>query len=362
MNDVKYMQAALALAEKGKGFVEPNPMVGCVIVKDDRVIGTGFHEKFGQAHAEVNALADCKGNGEDPAGATMYVTLEPCSHQGKTPPCADTVVRSKVSAVVIAAVDTSENVSGKGIEKIQQAGISVTTGVCEKQARSLNPGFYKLAENGRPWVILKWAQTEDGYLAYKDSAKHGQWISNEASRKDANFHRRSMQAILVGVNTVKQDDPQLTIRPDSDRQPLRVVLDSKLTIPMDAKILNTDIAETLIVITKNARRGKVSKIKSKGSHILMVNDTKGKCDLNDLLNELGKKNIQQLLVEGGPTVLQAFFNENLADAVRIYKSPKTIGEKGAAKITMKIQNRLTDVKTIDIEGDKRITAAIKNNP
>jgi len=366
MDDAKYMQVSLTLAEKGEGFVEPNPMVGCVIVKDSQVIGSGYHEKFGMPHAEINAFADCKRNGNDPAGATMYVTLEPCSHQGKTPPCADAVVKSKVSEVVIATVDATEKVAGKGIERIRQAGITVRTGICEKQARALNPGFYKLAETATPWVILKWAQSEDGYLAYKDAAKHGQWISNEASRKDANFHRRSVQAILVGVNTVKEDDPMLTIRPESERQPLRVVLDSKLSIPMDSKILDTGIADTLIVTTKNANSEKISEIESKGPNVLTVKETNGKCDLGELLKELGKMNIQQLLVEGGAKVLDTFLTENLADAVKIYKAPKKLGDLGAAKITVEmsktIDNNLTDMTTKDIEGDTRTTALLKNNP
>ncbi|MCF7954943.1 MAG: bifunctional diaminohydroxyphosphoribosylaminopyrimidine deaminase/5-amino-6-(5-phosphoribosylamino)uracil reductase RibD [Phycisphaerae bacterium] len=362
MDDTKHMQAALTLAAKGEGFVEPNPMVGCVIVKGGQVIGKGYHEKFGLTHAEINALADCRGNGNDPAGATMYVTLEPCSHHGKTPPCADAVIESKVSEVVIAAVDATEKVAGKGIERIRQAGITVRTGVCEKQARALNPGFYKLAETGRPWVILKWAQSADGYLAYKDAAKHGQWISNEASRKDANFHRRSVQAILVGANTVKQDDPMLTIRPDSDRQPLRIVLDSKLSIPIDSKILDTHIADTLIVTTEKANHEKVTEIQSKGSEVLIVKDVGGKCDLSEVLKELGKRNIQQLLVEGGPKVLDSFIAENLADAVRIYKAPEKLGDLGASPITVEmstiIKNNLTEVISKDIEGDKRIIGLI----
>ncbi|MBW8015548.1 MAG: bifunctional diaminohydroxyphosphoribosylaminopyrimidine deaminase/5-amino-6-(5-phosphoribosylamino)uracil reductase RibD [Planctomycetes bacterium] len=362
MDDIKYMQTALALAAKGKGCVEPNPMVGCVIVKEGKVIGSGCHEKFGAPHAEINALADCKRSGNDPAGATMYVTLEPCSHHGKTPPCADAVVKSKVSEVVIAAVDATEKVAGKGIELIRNAGITVRTGVCEKQARAINPGFYKLAETQTPWVILKWAQSADGYMAYKDTAKHGQWISNQASRKDANFHRRSVQAILVGINTVKRDDPMLTIRPASDRQPLRVVLDSKLTIPMDSKILNTDIADTLIVTTEKASPDKITEIEAEGPQVLTVKETNTKCDLNELLKELGKRNIQQLLVEGGPKVLDAFLTENLADAVRIYKAPKTLADQGAAPITGQmenaIQNNLTEVKSKEIEGDKRTTGLL----
>lgn len=362
MDKIEYMQAALKLAAEGEGSVEPNPMVGCLIIKDNQIIGKGYHERFGSAHAEINALADCKEMGNDPADATMYVTLEPCCHQGKTGPCTAAVISSKVAKVIIAAADPSPHVAGKGIELLKEAGITVEVSICEKDARQLNPAFYKFAETAKPWVILKWAQSEDGYLAYKDTAKHGQWISNEASRRDANNHRKTVQAILVGVNTVRHDDPQLTIRPDNKRQPLRIVLDSNLTIPTNAKILNTEIAETLIVTTQKANPEKVKEIESKGVQVLAVKETDGKCDLKDLLTELGKRKIQQLLVEGGPTVLDGFLTENLADAVRIYKATKTLANQGAAKISNQIaeaiQSNLTDTKSKDIEGDTRITGLL----
>jgi len=363
MDDIKYMQAALSLAEKGRGFVEPNPMVGCVIVKDGQVIGRGYHEKFGAGHAEVNAFADCRAKGNDPAGAVMYVTLEPCSHVGKTPPCADAVVENKVGELVVAAVDATEKVSGKGIEKIRQAGIDVRVGVCEKQARALNPGFYKLAETGRPWVILKWAQSADGYLSYKDAAEYGQWISCEASRKDANFHRRSVQAILVGVNTVLQDDPQLTVRPEFERQPLRVVLDSGLSVPADSKILDVEVAKTLIVTTEKASAEKIAELEALGVDVLVVKDVEGRCDLDAVLDELGRRGVQQLLVEGGAVVLDAFVKGNLADAVRIYKAPKELGELGgvriADRISKSLDEKLVDVQVEEIDGDSLVTGLLK---
>lgn len=365
MNDIKYMRAALILAANGEGFVEPNPMVGCVIVKKNRIIGSGYHENFGGPHAEINALADCTASGSDPAGATMYVTLEPCSHHGKTPPCADAVIESKIAEVVIAALDPTDKVAGKGIEKLRNAGIKVRSGICEKQAISLNPGFYKLAQTATPWVILKWAQSEDGFMAYKNTAKYGQWVSNRSSRNDANFLRRSIQAILVGVNTVIEDDPLLTIRPESDRQPLRVVLDSRFSIPMNSQILDTSVANTLIVTTENADPEKIKQVTSKGPEVLIVKETFGRCDLKELLIELGKRNVQQLLVEGGPKVIDAFLTENLADVVRVYKSTKKLAKLGAIPITDAmaevVRKMSTDVQTKDFDRNTRMIRLLNNN-
>lgn len=323
MDDVKYMQRAIQLAAKGISLVEPNPAVGCVIVKDDTIIAEGFHEKFGTAHAEVNAIANCTST----EGATMYVTLEPCSHIGKTGPCADAVITAKIAKVVIATEDPSQHVAGKGIEKLKQAGIEVVTGVCNSEAKELNPWFFKFAKTKTPWVILKWAQSADGYMAYKDTAKHGQWISSEASRKDVHALRRTVQGILVGINTVIKDDPLLTPRPSDERPLLRIVLDNNLRIPLDSKLLDCKEYPTLIVTTQKASD-------CKGAEILTLEDN----NLNALLKELGKRNIQRLLVEGGPTVITEFLKQNLADEAIIYKAPKTLAEKGTAKISQAMKD------------------------
>jgi diaminohydroxyphosphoribosylaminopyrimidine deaminase/5-amino-6-(5-phosphoribosylamino)uracil reductase len=211
--DEKYMRRALELAAMGAGKVEPNPKVGCVIVKDGEVIGEAFHEKFGEGHAEVNALANCRQWDSDPKGATMYVTLEPCSHHGKTPPCADAVIEARVKKVVAAMGDPAEHVSGEGFEKLRAAGIEVEVGLCQRQAELLNPGFIKMAIDGTPWVIAKWAQSADGFLAWSNPFEDGQWISNQASRADVHKLRQSVQAVVVGIDTAIADDPQLTARP-----------------------------------------------------------------------------------------------------------------------------------------------------
>lgn len=335
MTDEQYMQLAIELAKNGIGSVEPNPAVGCVIVKSDQIIGSGSHEYFGGPHAEINALADCKSKGSDPAAATMYVTLEPCCHTGKTPPCSQAVIAARISKVVIAAPDPCDHIAGGGIRDLQQAGIDLVLGPCRKQALLLNAPFYKHAQTQKPWVIAKWAQSADGFLASKSS----RWISNDSSRKHVHNLRRRCQAILVGVNTVIADDPQLTVRIpglDCKRQPLRVILDTNLTIPSDRKILNTFDAQTLIVTTGQAIQNhpdRINFLATRGVQILAVKITNNTCDLTNLLEELGKKGIQQLLVEGGPTVLTSFIQADLVDEAAVYISPDNLAADGSAPAT-----------------------------
>jgi diaminohydroxyphosphoribosylaminopyrimidine deaminase/5-amino-6-(5-phosphoribosylamino)uracil reductase len=331
------MDVALRLAAKGIGSVEPNPAVGAVMVKNGQIIGKGWHKKFGNPHAEINALADCRTKGHNPTGARMYVTLEPCCHFGKTPPCVDALIEAKLSKVIIAVGDPSPHAAGEGIEKLRSAGIDVEVGLCEKQAQLLNAPFFKFAKTGLPWVILKWAQSIDGKLAYADSAKYGQWISNEQSRKDAHELRRRVQAILVGINTVIADDPLLTPRPAKGKNPLRIVLDVNLRMPHESKLIQTAKEFPLIVVTSHHslkyREEIAHHIIKQGGQVLPLPMSDNHCDLNALLAELGKRQIQQLLVEGGPTVLASFLKQNLVDELRVYIAPKILGCAGAAPIT-----------------------------
>lgn len=331
------MNMALNLAARGIGSVEPNPAVGAVIVKDGRIIGKSFHKKFGGPHAEINALADCKAKSNDPAGATIYVTLEPCCHFGKTPPCADALIEAKIAKVVAAVVDPAPHVAGKGIEKLRTAGIEVEVGICEKEAAILNAPFFKFAKTNLPWVILKWAQSLDGKLAYANPQVAGQWVSNEQSRADAHDLRRRVQAILVGINTVIADDPLLTPRPAKGKSPLRIVLDVDLHIPQESKLLQTAKESSLLVVTSyhslKYREAAAHHIIKRGGQVLPLPMADGQCDLNALLAELGKRQIQQILVEGGPTVLASFLKQNLADEVRVYIAPKILSSAGAASIT-----------------------------
>jgi diaminohydroxyphosphoribosylaminopyrimidine deaminase/5-amino-6-(5-phosphoribosylamino)uracil reductase len=309
--DIKYIKQALELARKGQGSVEPNPMVGAVVVKDGKIIGKGYHEKFGGPHAEINALKNCK---VSPKGATLYVTLEPCCHFGKTPPCTDAVIKAGIKKVVAAVKDPTKKVAGKGFKILKKAGIEVICGVCEKEAAQLNAAFFKFTRTKKPYVIVKWAQSKDGFLARSDNKR---WISNAASRKDVQKIRRRVQAVLVGMNTVIQDNPMLTVRPDNGRQPLRVVLGNTSKMPKDCYLLKT------------AKKWPVCVFNGK--------------NLNAVLVKLGRMNVQQLLVEGGEKVITSFLEEKLADEIIVYTSNETLGKNGKVKaspIMQKIYKQL----------------------
>jgi diaminohydroxyphosphoribosylaminopyrimidine deaminase/5-amino-6-(5-phosphoribosylamino)uracil reductase len=332
------MQMALKLARHGLGSVEPNPAVGCIIIKANQIIGKGWHKRFGGPHAEINALEDCKTLGVNPRGATMFVTLEPCCHQGKTGPCTETIIAAGPAKVVVAALDPSAHANGKGIEQLRNAGIQVQTGVCETEAKLLNAPFMKFASTGNCWVTLKWAQSIDGKLAL--AQKEGQagsgWISNEISRTDSMRLRRRAGAILVGINTVIADDPLLTPRPSKGKKPIRIILDSFLRIPLDCKLLTTAKESPVLVLAGDqaaaANPQIVQQITEKGAEVLAYPDMQGKSNLHFLLEELRKRSIGHLLVEGGPTVIGSFLKEQFADEVYVYIAPKILGNLGAADI------------------------------
>jgi diaminohydroxyphosphoribosylaminopyrimidine deaminase/5-amino-6-(5-phosphoribosylamino)uracil reductase len=339
-HDEQYMHAALRLARRGIGSVEPNPAVGCVIVKGSQITGRGWHRKFGAPHAEIAAIEDCGKLGVNPQGSTMYVTLEPCSHQGKTPPCVDAIITAGCARVVVGTVDPSGHAQGRGVEQLRKAGIEVVTGVCEKQARLLNAPFIKFATTGQTWVILKWAQTIDGKLAWADRNAGPKWISNELSRKDAHKLRRRAQAILVGINTVLADDPLLTPRPARGEKPIRVVLDSHLRTPLNSQLASTAkrapvlILTTTLAVQTNPQAAKA--LEKKKVEVLAFDDTKAESNLHFLLDELSRRGVQQLLVEGGPTVIGSFIRSGLFDEFCIYVAPKILGATGSADISQPI--------------------------
>lgn len=333
--DEKFMRSALKLAAKGINSVEPNPAVGCVLVKTGQLVGKGYHKAFGRPHAEINAIEDCRTLGVKPAGATMYVTLEPCCHVGKTGPCTDAIIDAGITRVVIAAADPSEHANGRGIEQLRQAGIEVQVGVCEKEARQLNAPFFKYAATGKCWVVLKWAQSLDGKMAYAEQGPEQRWISNELSRKDAHKLRRRVGAIVVGINTLLKDDPMLTPRPSKGKKPIRVVLDNSLRVPLKSRLLRTPKAAPILVYAREAAVGvnpKHAERVAKRGEVLTYSDTGGASNLSFLLDTLSRRGVQQVLVEGGPNVLTSFLQAGLADEVFVYIAPKILGAQGAAYI------------------------------
>ncbi|MCH8121470.1 MAG: bifunctional diaminohydroxyphosphoribosylaminopyrimidine deaminase/5-amino-6-(5-phosphoribosylamino)uracil reductase RibD, partial [Planctomycetes bacterium] len=292
--DEKMMRMALRLARRGIGSVEPNPAVGAVIVKANQIVGKGWHKKFGGPHAEINALEDCKTLGVNPRGAAMYVTLEPCSVQGKTGPCTQAIIEAGLAKVFVATIDPSEHASGKGIEQLSNAGIEVQTGICETEAKILNAPFIKFAATGRCWVTLKWAQSIDGKVAVTEPRPSGSsWISGEQSRKDVHKLRRRAQAILAGVNTVIADDPLLTARPSRGKKLTRIVLDSHLRIPLDCKLIKTAKKSPVLIYTNESTLRTnpeiAAKITKKGVEVLAYPDTQGRSNLYFLLDELSKR-------------------------------------------------------------------------
>ena len=352
------------LARRGVGNVEPNPMVGGVIVKDGAVIGQGFHERFGGPHAEVNALADCAAKGRDAKGATLFVTLEPCSHRGKTPPCSQAVIDAGVAKVVIAAEDPTD-LAGGGINQLKQAGIEVEVGLCREEAEKLNAPFYKHARTGLPWVVGKWAQSKDGYLARKNADIEGDWISNEQSRADVHRLRKRMGAILTGIDTVIADDPKLTVRIQGEtinRPPIRVVVDSHLRMPWDCHLITVSDGPTVVVTTKRTAQtesSKVEKLESAGVEVLIVGDQDGHCNLQETLTLLGSRGVQQVLIEAGPTLITEFLKQGLADEATVYIAPMNLGDNGIAKAskimnTLANQQQLRDIQIDTFGEDTRI--------
>jgi diaminohydroxyphosphoribosylaminopyrimidine deaminase/5-amino-6-(5-phosphoribosylamino)uracil reductase len=331
--DFTFMARAIQLAKKGQYTTHPNPRVGCVIVKDDKIIGEGYHQKAGQPHAEINALQDIQN--AEPNGATAYVTLEPCSHTGKTPPCANALIDAEISRVVIAMQDPNPQVSGQGIQRLRDAGIIVEIGILEEQARALNTGFIKRMEHGLPWVRIKLAMSLDGRTAM--ASGESQWITGSAAREDVQRLRAKADAILTGSGTVLEDDPSLNVRISSDelglnsqlgmgleyQQPLRVVLDSKLRISTQAKMLSLD-GKTRIYTCADENE-KSQALSNAGAEIVVLKSDNNKLPLKTVLQDLAKQQINEIHVEAGATLCGALLQENLVDEIVIYMAPTIMG-------------------------------------
>jgi diaminohydroxyphosphoribosylaminopyrimidine deaminase/5-amino-6-(5-phosphoribosylamino)uracil reductase len=366
--DSRYMQMALGLAKRGIGSVEPNPAVGCVIVKSDQIIGRGWHKQYGGPHAEINAIEDCKAIGASPKGATLYVTLEPCCHQGKTGPCTDAIVAAGLRKVVVATGDPSKHASGAGLKQLRDAGIDVVVGVCEDQARLINAPFFKFAETGRCWVVVKWAQSIDAKLAYADPAQ-GPWLSSESSRSDAHSLRRRSGAVIVGVNTVIADNPDLTPRPSKGKNPLRVVLDRGLRTPLTSRLVSTAKRHPVLICTTTGAMDAAPKVvkamQKKGVELMAGADGPDNGNLHPLLEHLAGLGVQQVLVEGGPKVIGSFLQEGLADEIRVYVAPVVLGGRGAADLGAALVGlpahiQLSNVEIKRIGDDVRIGGLVRS--
>lgn len=332
MNYLDFMHRALALAERGRGQVEPNPMVGCVLVSQEgEILGEGWHEKYGSNHAEVNALLDAEKRGNSVAGATAYVTLEPCSHYGKTPPCALALVKARVARVVAAMSDPFPEVSGKGFKILEDAGISVSVGVGEEEARRLNAPYLKLVTAGRPWVTAKWAMTLDGKIATRIGSSR--WITSGEARDFVHETRARMDAVLVGAGTVLADDPMLNARPKSGkvlRQPLRVVADARLETPLTSKLVQTAREfPVLLAVGSKVPAEKIQPFKTAGCEIFRFTRSERAGQMAELLDELGRRRLTNLLVEGGSSVFGALLDLQEIDEVQAFIAPKLCGGRDA---------------------------------
>ncbi len=323
-DDARFMRRALRLAARGRGWVEPNPMVGCVIARGGRVTGEGYHHHFGGPHAEIEAL---RAGGDAARGATVYVSLEPCCHQGKTPPCTEALIAAGVGRVVAAMRDPNPLVAGRGLRRLKKAGISVAVGLLEREAAELNAPFIKLMHEKRPWVILKWAQSLDGKIA--TATGDSRWISDERMRAHAHRVRGGVDAIIVGWRTVARDDPLLTCRAGQPcRTPKRIILDAGLHTPATAQLIRTAReTPTWIFCGPRAPRARVRKFQAAGCevHPVPVGPGGTGVSLGAVLDVLGAWSLTNVLVEGGGRVLGSFFDERLADEVHIYIAPKLIG-------------------------------------
>ena len=357
-SDYAYMSQALQLAEKGLYSTSPNPRVGCVIVRDGSVVGSGWHERAGQAHAEINALNIA---GAAARGAAIYLTLEPCSHQGRTPPCAEALIKAGVTRVIMAMQDPNSLVAGGGCALLKQAGIEVQTGLMEAEARALNIGFITRMTHKRPWVRMKIAASLDGKTALKNGTSH--WITNEPARRDGHRLRARSCAVLTGIGTVLADDPQLTVRQvETARQPLRVVVDSRLQIPVDARIL---CGGGELIFTAVASEGKIMALRDAGAHTIVLPDESGNVDLVRMMRTLADYEINEVLVEAGARLNGSLIKAGLVDELVIYLAPCLIGGVAQSMLNLPELTDLAEKRALKIQdlrmigSDIRIVAKIK---
>jgi diaminohydroxyphosphoribosylaminopyrimidine deaminase/5-amino-6-(5-phosphoribosylamino)uracil reductase len=357
VSDYEHMARALRLAKKGLYTAHPNPRVGCVIVNDGRIVGEGWHEATGGPHAEINALQQA---GNKAKGATVYVSLEPCCHEGRTPPCTEALKEAGVAKVIAAMVDPHSRVAGNGLEELKAAGIEVASGLLEAQAEALNPGFIKRMRFGRPYVRLKLAMSQDGRTAMANG--ESKWITSDAARQDVQRLRARSSAILTGVGTVLADNPAMTVRSEAVRhQPLRVVVDTRLSMPADAKMIK-EPGET-VIFTCSDSEGK-AELEAAGARIHLMPFCANDVDLESVLDQLGEMEINEVLVETGATLSGAFLQAGLIDEMIIYQAPCIMGDAARAlfrlpgldSMEQKIELEVTDRRMVG--KDMRMSAKL----
>jgi len=321
----QYMNMALQLARQGEGWTSPNPMVGAVLVNEDGVVATGYHRYPGGTHAEVEALNQA---GDKAKGSTLYVNLEPCCHFGKTSPCTEALIRAGVAEVVIALVDPNPRVAGKGMERLQEAGINVRTGILEKEARRLNEAFIKFITTGLPFVTLKTATTLDGKVA--TCRGDTRWITGEASREEVHRLRHRVDGIVTGIHTVLQDDPSLNTRIEGGRDAARIIVDTRARLPLDARVVKlSSEAPTLLAAGENASLENKKILERKGVEVITLPQEGGMVSLSSLLEELGKRNMISLMVESGGTLNYSFLEKGLVDKIYAFMAPVICGGEQA---------------------------------
>lgn len=359
--DSTYMSRALQLAQKGLYSTDPNPRVGCIIVKDGEVVGEGWHMRSGEPHAEIHALQEA---GDNAVGATVYVTLEPCCHHGKTPPCSDALLNAKVSRVVVAMQDPHSRVAGQGLQRLRDAGIEVEVGVLEAQARALNPGFIKRMQTGRPYVRNKLAMSLDGRTAM--ASGESKWITSDAARQDVQRLRARSSAIVTGVGTVLADDPSMTVRLDGiERQPLRVVLDTHLSMPTNAQMLQH--AGRTLVMTCSDDEAAREALEQAGAEVNCLPFCSNTVDMQAVLDTLGEMEVNEVLLETGATLSGAMLKAGLIDELVIYMAPILMGDNarglfrlpGLDSMEQKIDLNISDIRAVG--QDWRITATVNRS-
>ena len=321
-SDEEYMKRALELARKGLGKTSPNPAVGALLVRNNKIIGEGFHECCGGNHAEINAIKDAKSRGENIGGAVMYVTLEPCAHHGRTPPCVDAIIDAGITRVVVGREDPNPKMAAKSLAMLNRAGIETTVGVLESESK-MNEAYDKYITTKEPFVIVKAALSADGKMAANDGGS--KWITGEDSRKVVHELRSQVDAIMVGVGTVLADDPELTARSPGASNPIRIIIDPKLRIPATAKVLDKE-ADTIIITSDQAPMQKLSAMRSRGIEVRTEDLKEGQINLKKLMKDLGKEEITSIMIEGGGKLIGSALKQEIVDKIMFFYAPRVIGD------------------------------------